>query len=267
MRNPRPVLTLVTSLLGLVALALAITVATAFVGHGLRPQLVASADPETVAPAASVPAAVAEPTPTAELSPGPTTPPEPIPDPGPEPTPDPVSLPTSGPGTFTAAAADGWRVGVQPGVRLSVAVEDGIGLDAEEVAAQVRSILGDPRSWTADGETGFELVDTGADIALVVASPATVDRLCAPLITAGIYSCGTNGYVAINLIRWMTATDTWPADLTTYREYLVNHEVGHYLRGPAHPGCPGTDQLAPVMMQQSKGLDGCRPNGWPYPHR
>jgi hypothetical protein len=43
---------------------------------------------------------------------------------------------------------------------------------------------------------------------------------------------------------------------------VVNHETGHWL-GHGHLGCGGAGRLAPVMMQQSKGLDGCKHNPWP----
>jgi hypothetical protein len=67
--------------------------------------------------------------------------------------------------------------------------------------------------------------------------------------------------VAINADRWRTATPQWPADLVTYRQMLVNHEVGHLL-GLKHRRCPGAGP-APVMEQQSTNLGGCRPNPWP----
>lgn len=168
-------------------------------------------------------------------------------------------------GRFQAATtAPGPAVGVTPYVEYSVATEEGSGIDADELAAFVDETLADPRSWIGDGRHGFRRVPEGGRFTVVVATPATVDELCRPLNTAGRYSCGRNGYVALNLDRWNGATDTWPASLEEYRRYLVNHEIGHYVGGQ-HVPCPGPGQLAPVMQQQTIDLDGCLPNGWPYP--
>ncbi len=43
-----------------------------------------------------------------------------------------------------------------------------------------------------------------------------------------------------------------------------NHVFGHST-GDGHVSCGGNGQLAPAMMQQTKGLAGCKANAWPYP--
>ena len=68
----------------------------------------------------------------------------------------------------------------------------------------------------------------------------------------------------INLARWATAVPDYHGDIATYRQYVVNHEVGHAL-GNGHEPCPGPGQIAPVMLQQTLSLDGCVKNAWPYP--
>jgi hypothetical protein len=184
----------------------------------------------------------------------------------------PIASPTPTPfstGTFTYAAGNSEPVGTAPFRTYAVAVENGSGVDINLLTAFVDSTLADPRSWIGDQSTGFMRVEDPDDataFVLVVATPDTVDGLCAPLKTQGQYSCDNNGWIALNLDRWTGATPTWPSDLATYRRYLVNHEVGHDILGPTHPKCPAVGEPAPIMMQQTVSLDGCRPNGWVYPN-
>lgn len=175
-----------------------------------------------------------------------------------------ADVPRSGSGEFLGAASSSPAVGVGEIIEYSVAVEDGIDLDPEAVASFVEEVLADERSWIHEGTIGFRRIEQGGLFTVVVATPDTVDHLCRPLTTNGNFSCARNGWVAINLVRWLTATDTWAADLTLYRQYVINHEIGHYLGRP-HVECPGAGLSAPVMMQQTKGVGSCVENGWPYP--
>ena len=178
-----------------------------------------------------------------------------------------VTVPATPPGrtgVFVTAPGSTAVVGSGSTLTYSVEVEESLGLDPAEVAEVVDRTLADPRSWTADGSTAFQRVETGARVKIIVASPATVDSRCLPLNTAGILSCRSGSSVNINSDRWAGATADWSLDLDAYRSYVVNHEVGHVL-GHGHESCGGQGSLAPVMMQQTKGLGGCAGNPWPFP--
>ncbi|MFH9575134.1 DUF3152 domain-containing protein [Streptomyces sp. NPDC017230] len=184
-----------------------------------------------------------------------------------EKSPDPDSIPSSGPGTFATAGGGGDRVGGS-GRTLTyvVQVEDGIGISARDVAVEVEDILADERGWTADGEVGFRRVSGGtSDFRVRLATAATVDDICGQygLDTGGEVNCNVGQDVMVNLKRWLLATQYYADDVTSYRALIINHEVGHFL-GHGHEGCPGSGRPAPVMMQQIKGLHGCRTNVWPY---
>jgi hypothetical protein len=148
--------------------------------------------------------------------------------------------------------------------RVRVEVEGGLDIDGAAFASFVMATLNDPRSWGHGGRLTFARTSGKADIRVVLVSPRTSVQLCAPLRTMGTLSCGTGNTAVLTLYRWVKAIPGYGDDRTGYRRYVVNHEVGHTL-GHGHLPCPGPGRVAPVMMQQTKGLQGCRPNGWPYP--
>lgn len=183
------------------------------------------------------------------------------PSPSPEPTPVVVQR---GDGELTVVPGGSAPVGDGPLRTYVVEVEGGLDIDPVAFAREVDRTLADPRSWTSGGRRTLQRVDGDAGIRVALASPATVDRLCAPLRTAGRYSCANGDRAVLNVARWLTGVDAYAGALEQYRQYLVNHEVGHVL-GFGHVECPGAGEVAPVMLQQSLGLDGCARGPWPYP--
>ena len=164
---------------------------------------------------------------------------------------------------FTRAPAGGPAAGTGRRVTYSVDVEEATGVDVRSFANAVERTLGDERSWIADGTVSVQRVTDG-EVNVVLATPATTDVLCRPLQTVGRFSCRQGRYVVINADRWNLATEEWPTGLDNYRAYVINHEFGHAL-GHGHAECAGPGEIAPIMQQQTKGLDGCHANPWPYP--
>ena len=161
----------------------------------------------------------------------------------------PGSVPAPGPGTVRT---------------VRVEVERGLPVDRDRFAAFVMAALNDPRGWGNGGTMSFARTDGDAPITVVLASPDTSAELCGELSTRGKLSCRNGPRAVLTLYRWVNGTSEYADNLTGYRQYVVNHEVGHAL-GHGHERCPGPGQAAPVMQQQTLGLKGCTENSWPHP--
>ena len=143
----------------------------------------------------------------------------------------------------------------------SVETRGKIVADVDLFARQAAATYADPRGW-ARAYQRFERVRSGGDFTLVLAQARTLPTFSSNC--SAQYSCRVGRFVIINQTPWRQKTPAFTGDLRTYRHMVVNHETGHWL-GLSHPakGCTGRGDRAAVMMQQSKGLQGCRFNAWP----
>ena len=181
-------------------------------------------------------------------------------------TPSSVSTAASEPTTPSASTGSTGPAGAGQPLVIRLRLDRRVGDAATEgFAPFVQAVLTDERGWIGAGFQ-FTFDEADHDYTVVLAEGPEVDALCLPYNTYGRFSCQIGPVVALNADRWRTAVESWPATLDEYRTMLVNHEIGHLL-GQHHPAsrCPGAGQLAPVMAQQSSGVDPCRANPWPLP--
>ncbi|MBW3588368.1 MAG: DUF4988 domain-containing protein [Actinobacteria bacterium] len=126
----------------------------------------------------------------------------------------------------------------------------------------VRTIFADLRGLSLGGSLRFQIVASGEDLRIVLASPEEIGR------SAGVcdesYSCRVGNEILINDENWRNTTPQFGGSVEVYRKYLLRHEMAHWL-GMDHAECPGGGP-APLMMQQSKGTGSCHPNGIPLDH-
>ena len=212
-----------------------------------------------------------------------------------------TELPPGGP--YTEQGAGTFRPVGQPGlvigqgeekvVRFATEVEDGVdtrGYGGDDAfAAMVDATLSDPRGWTNDPKVRFEHVgsDEDPDLRIQLISVGTARATCGDDLgletSCRIFTERDGDRVLINESRWVRGAAPFQGDLGSYRQYLINHEVGHSLGYAEHEPCPAPGDLAPIMMQQTLSLnnkelfdlnpeevypdntDTCRANPWPYP--
>lgn len=202
-------------------------------------------------------------------------------------------------GSFTARGAGTWHI--VPGTTdqvghgnshvftYTVEIEDGvdtIGFGGDgSFATMVEQTLANPKSWIHDERFAFRRIDSGdPDFRVSLTSQESVRTACDYTIELET-SCYNPalGRVVINEPRWVRGAISYQGDIGSYRQYLLNHEIGHAVGYERHQPCESQDGLAPIMMQQTFGtanseiyrLDPegvvpdndlrCRFNPWPYP--
>lgn len=162
----------------------------------------------------------------------------------------------------SAAVKAKHRVAVRRTVTYHVETRGRISTSLKAFKRQAQETYDDPRGWRAQG-VKFRQVARGGAFTLVLSEASRVTSFSSGC--SSTWSCRVGRFVIINQTRWKSASPAWNSygrSVRDYRHMVVNHETGHWL-GRGHLGCSGPGRKAPVMMQQSKGLSGCRANPWP----
>ncbi|MGW1743683.1 DUF3152 domain-containing protein [Nocardia sp. NPDC001965] len=197
----------------------------------------------------------------------------------------------TGKGTWRIVPGTSARVGAGEQYTFTYTVEIENGIDTrnfggdESVARLVESTLGNPKSWVHDRKFAFQRIDRGEpDFRISLTARGTTRAACGfdiP-IDSSCYN-SDEARVVLSEARWVRGAPAFDGDIGSYRQYQVNHEVGHAIGYHEHQPCESEGGLAPVMMQQTFGtanneiaaldpygvvpMDGktCRFNPWPYP--
>ena len=160
-------------------------------------------------------------------------------------------------------AVSGRRFRPQIKVAYQLGTKGDVESDFSTFRKRVTDTLRNHAGWSLSGAVEFVPAGFSAELRIWLADPQAVDN-AAPVCSAQ-WSCRVGDDVYINEERWDHATETYSdRSLKDYRHYVVTHEVGHWLELD-HAECPRQGAPAPVMMQESKSLDGCRTRVWPLP--
>jgi hypothetical protein len=166
-------------------------------------------------------------------------------------------------------------------VRFATSVSPEVKRGGKDFSQEVARVLTDSRTWKGyrfisldNGKSPSPKFREMKDLVfkLRLSTPEEVQALkgCSAFLSC---ADGDTMTVLVNSNRWIYGAKASKLELSQYREYLINHEVGHLILfskgefGKHHfTGNCKLGEKAPIMMQQTKGIKSCSPNSWPLPY-
>lgn len=129
-----------------------------------------------------------------------------------------------------------------------------------------------PLGWTKFDKYSFRVVDvkparsTSNVITVTLTPQAAMDEQFPDFKNERLSVCNMDTLeIAINEQRWLREynDDKSELQLPAYRAYVIQHEVGHAIGHARHAKCEAPGERTPIMLQQTKGTQGCTP--YPFP--
>jgi hypothetical protein len=153
-------------------------------------------------------------------------------------------------------------------VYIATKVDEKVEYSDKRFNTKVRSVLCDPKGWQRIANVRFKFVNW--DILPTINSTHKIPIKLSTNATIK-YQCNFNGLsccdmrtkeVWLNFGRWTKGAPSSKLGLYKYRDYMINHEVGHAL-GREHTQCTVPGTKAPIMMQHTISIGKCTPNHRP----
>ena len=136
-------------------------------------------------------------------------------------------------------------------------VDPDVRANPKTFAKWIAMYVADPDGWESKGYS-FVHVQKNPDIVIHLSSVEGLKKVgCDPKLNCA----EMNGkHIHVNADLWSGKTQNKSQlQLVDNRQYILSHEMGHIL-GYGHVKCPGVGNLAPIMLQQTKGIGACVPS-------
>jgi uncharacterized protein DUF3152 len=146
-------------------------------------------------------------------------------------------------------------------MKYTIKIDDKYHLNKNLIINKIKNTLNDKRGWIKFGYI-FEYVDSkkNADFIITFKDNDEIVDICD---LAGLSCADTNeNIIYFNLYRWKKGSNKSMLNLDDYRNYVINHEVGHIL-GKHHIPLGKKGTKAPIRIQQTVGIGHHKPNSWP----
>jgi hypothetical protein len=129
--------------------------------------------------------------------------------------------------------------------------------ESEVLSDSVASTLTDSTGWSLGGRLRFAPVQNNCNLSIRLVRATQMSSLSATC--SGQSTCRLGNQIELNLSNWMVPPTTWTQGTGSYRQQMIEHEIGHWL-GFDHGSCTLKSSAVPILESPTVILNGCSPN-------